>query len=135
MQVSEAESALLFKNHKFQTIPTVELLLVFPISDRLSLAETDLLHKLLQSLGFKMQMCHYVYADAATLEVQMQMAIKNFSPAMALIFGLDPQVETVPILRQNENAISVFLPDIHKIESDLECKKAVWKVLKPLGRI
>lgn len=133
MILSPTEAQHLLKTDELLIVPSIEGIIILPIDKTLSISQIETLQKLIMAMGLKPGMVQYIYTSQEKWEIELKEALERIEPKITLVFIPSNHSESTAEVEKSKSGICVFLPEIGKIDSELECKKAVWKVLKPFA--
>lgn len=131
MIATGAEASLLFTSHKILANPVPAVFVVFPMSAKPDPTEIHFLKTIFPAMGWQPWQIRYQFSDDNLNEGTNQFLAMLEECPLVLFFGFSGVGEEQPITEKKEGGHFIFLPQLHKIQSNLPLKTAVWLALKP----
>lgn len=128
MHFSQTEASQLFADEQLLSPPSVSLVIAFAEGYLPGTSELALLGNIVsKGYGCSSSLVHYYYNFNGKTDSVFFARIEHIQPDLTLVF--DPATQDIHRAQASESVV-VFLPDLDKIDSNLETKKALWSILK-----
>jgi hypothetical protein len=128
--MASQDSVLLFEDSPPLFVPEIGLKVCFPAEAKPSESQQNLLIQLVSALKIRREKVQWIFYPGTKADAKEMIA--KISPAgLGILFRPTGDENEEPLVHSEEGIFLIELPELQKIEGNLDLKKKVWAVLKP----